>query len=237
MRPPPLSWGPFQPLAEMDGRDGPYVSPPEISGYPEMELERRTVTEYEYFDSPDSLLASFFSKPEKSPTLLLVTGESGAGKTTWCRTLIERARTMGIHPCGLISPAIFEAGEKAAINLIDISSNSHKRMAIRQSSPVRGFQSKGSLNWLFSNQALKWGNEILQKLTSSDLLIVDEFGPLELLENDGLTNGLKLIDEQRYRLACVVVRPSLLATALERWPWGVVLDVSTKVLGIMRVTS
>ena len=58
--------------------------------------------------------------------------------------------------------------------------------------------------------------------------------PLELLENDGLTNGLKRIDEHLYRLACVVVRPSLLATALERWPWGAVLDVSESASGSMK---
>lgn len=193
-----------------------------------MELERRTVTEYERCDSPDSLLVSFFSIPENPPKLLLVTGESGAGKTTWCKALIERARAIGIHPSGLISPAVFEVGEKIAIDLIDISSNVNKRMAIRQSAPVIGFQSKGSLNWLFNDQVLKWGNDILQKLNRSDLLVVDELGPLELLENEGLTNGLKLIEEQSYRLACIVVRPSLLATALERWPWGAVLDISNK---------
>ena len=183
--------------------------------------------EQELFYSPDSLLARFFSAEENTCNLLLVTGESGSGKTTWCRALIERARARGISPSGLISPAVFEAGKKVAIELIDISHDTRMVLAIRPDHyPTPEFQPKGSLNWLFNNQALAWGNNILQSLPQSDLLILDELGPLELLEHDGLINGLKLIDERRHRLACVVVRPSLLATAKGRWPWGHVVNIS-----------
>lgn len=192
-----------------------------------MELERRTVPEHELFYSPDSLLVSFFSEPECPSRLILVTGKSGAGKSTWCRTLVERALAVGITPSGLLSPAVFESGEKIAIDLIDLSQTTRKRMAIRPERQPAGFHSKGSLNWMFNDQVLAWGNQVLQHLDKPDLLILDELGPLELLENDGLTVALKLVDDRQYRLACVVVRPSLLATALERWPWGTVLDIST----------
>lgn len=192
-----------------------------------MELERRTVPEQKLFYSPDSLLARFFLEPDCPSRLILITGNSGAGKTAWCRALIERALAVGITPSGLLSPAVFESGEKIAIDLIDLPQNTRMRLAIRPDHQPAGFHFKGSLNWMFNDQALAWGNEILQRLDKTDLLILDELGPLELLENDGLTKALKLVDDRQYCLACVVVRPSLLATALERWPWGEVLDIST----------
>lgn len=202
------------------------VSPPEISGKPEMELERRTVSEHELFYSPDSLLASFFSQPDTPKLLVLISGESEAGKTTWCRALIDRALAMGFIPRGLISPAVFDSGSKIAIDLVDIASGERKRLAERRRADQATVNARGTHHWLFNDPVLVWGDEILKQLPPGDLLIIDEFGPLELLENDGLTSGLKLIDEGQYRLACVVVRPSLLATALERWPWAKVLNVT-----------
>ncbi len=185
------------------------------------------MSEQELFYSPDSLLASFFSQPDTPKLLVLITGVSEAGKTTWCRALIERALARGLRPRGLISPAVFDSGSKIAIDLVDITSGERKRLAERrpadQSPAVHG---KRTHNWLFSDPVLAWGNAVLLNLPPTDLLIIDELGPLELLENDGLTSGLKLIAEGQYRLACVVVRPSLLAAALERWPWAKVLNVT-----------
>jgi nucleoside-triphosphatase THEP1 len=191
-----------------------------------MELERRTVTEQELFYSPDSLLASFFSKPDAPKLLVLITGESDAGKTTWCRAMIERALAKRLGPRGLISPAVLDSGSKIAIDLVDIASGERKRLAERRTADQAAVQGKETLNWVFHDPVLAWGNTILLNLPPTDLLIIDEFGPLELLENDGLTNGIKLIDEGQYRLACVVVRPALLATALDRWPWAKVLNVT-----------
>lgn len=184
------------------------------------------MSEHELFYSPDSLLASFFSKPDAPRLLVLITGESEAGKTTWCRALIDRALARGLHPCGLTSPAVFDSGNKIAIDLVVIASGERKRLAERRTADQPAVHGKETLNWWFHDPVLAWGNAVLLNLPSTDLLIIDEFGPLELLENDGLTNGLKLIDAGQFRLACVVVRPALLATALDRWPWAKVLNVT-----------
>ena len=184
------------------------------------------MSEYELFYSPDSLLASFFSKPDTPKLLVLITGESEAGKTAWCRALIARARARGLNPRGLISPAVFDSENKIAIDLVDIASCERKRLAERRPADQPAVHGKRTHNWLFNDPVLAWGNAVILNLPPTDLLIIDELGPLELLESDGLISGLKLIDEGRYRLACVVVRPSLLATALERWPSAKVLNVT-----------
>jgi hypothetical protein len=66
----------------------------------------------------------------------------------------------------------------------------------------------------------------LAEIEECELLVLDELGPLELHKNKGLTAGVQLIDAQRYRTACVVVRPTLLSVALERWPCGQILRVT-----------
>jgi nucleoside-triphosphatase len=191
-----------------------------------MELERRTVSEHGLFRSPDSLLASFFSGQNRSTALVLLTGASGTGKTTWCTSLIKLARASGLNPAGIIAPAVFESGIKTGIDLLDIQSGERLRLATRRV-PDRspGAPIRSTLYWRFNEDTLTWGNHLLESLPESDILILDELGPLEFLENQGLVNGLKLIDQQQHNLACVSMRPNLLATAQERWPWATILEI------------
>lgn len=179
------------------------------------------------FRSPVSLLASFLSSSEECPELALVTGESGAGKTTWCLELVRQARHSGLAPVGLVSPGMYQAGIKVAIDLIELETGENRRLAMkkgdRTSSSSPGL---ATLAWNFDPAVLAWGNEVLDRLTLSSLVILDELGPLEILDHKGLTSGLRLIDQRQYQMACVVIRPRLLPAALERWPWGEALDIS-----------
>ncbi|MBE3037364.1 MAG: hypothetical protein IMZ62_00905 [Chloroflexi bacterium] len=172
-------------------------------------------------DSPDSLLASFASGNEPG-RLILVTGPSGSGKTRWCLALADYASILGIHVGGLVSPAVFEGDLKIGIDLLDLRSGAQRRLAVR-----RGESSSGQkpADWHFDDEALNWGNTVLEQLGACQLLILDELGPLELQRGVGLTNGLGLVAARRYRLACVVVRPSLLEIAQPLWPWGEVFCV------------
>ena len=172
-------------------------------------------------DSPDSLLASFLSGNEPG-RLILVTGPSGSGKTRWCQALAATANNLGIAVDGLVSPAVFEGDLKIGIDLLDLRSGVQRRLAIH-----RGESSSGQItaDWHFDDEALNWGNTVLEQLGACQLFILDELGPLELQRGVGLTNGLGLIAARRYRLACVVVRPSLLDIAQALWPWGEVFCV------------
>ncbi len=169
-----------------------------------------------YIDSPDSLLASFESETE-SGRLILVTGESGLGKTRWCLALAAFAKARGICPGGLVSPAVFKGNRKIGIDLLDLDSGLMRHLAAR-----RGESDKGQITeyWRLDDEVLTWGNNILAGCESCKLLILDELGPLEFTRGSGLTNGIGLITARRYRLACVVVRPSLLDDAQVLWPWG-----------------
>jgi len=167
-------------------------------------------------DSPDSLLASFVSGIEPG-RLILVTGPSGSGKTRWCQTLAERANVLGIHAAGLVSPAVFEGDVKVGIDLLDLGSGEQRRLAVRRGEYGDGHN---TLDWHFYSETLDWGNNILGQFGTCRFIILDELGVLELEQGLGLTNGIGLITARRYRLACVVVRPSLLDDARVLWPWG-----------------
>ena len=84
------------------------------------------------FNSPVSILANFYSKTSTSPILTLVSGRIGAGKTSWCHELAFQAKLAGATPQGIISPAVFEQGIKIGIDLVDIHSQEHRRLATRK---------------------------------------------------------------------------------------------------------
>ncbi len=50
--------------------------------------------------------------------LYVLTAPRGAGKTTFCRTLAERARSRGWTVVGVLSPAVFEEGVKTGIEVL-----------------------------------------------------------------------------------------------------------------------
>jgi len=174
--------------------------------------------------SPGMLLANFLSQEEQTNSLVLVTGKRGAGKTSWCLELSRLARLWRLQPVGLLSPPVFQDGRKVSIDLLNIATGERRRLAERRNGDRADERpAMQTANWHFDIEVLSWGNRILEQIHDSELLILDELGPLELLDEKGLMAGTKAVDARRYRLGCIVVRPSLLQAACERWSWGEVM--------------
>ena len=158
-------------------------------------------------DSPDSLLAScFFEKSTKG--LIFVTGPSGSGKTTHCAEIISHARETGLSVGGILCPAVIEAGEKTGIEQVNVATGERRRLGTRSSDTSEN--TVGSWQMDESVEAL----ETLPLI----VIVIDELGPLELEEGYGYQEALRLLDEGRYRVAVVAVRPSLVTLARLRWP-------------------
>lgn len=157
----------------------------------------------------------------KEPRLLIVSGRSGCGKTIWCGELAHQAKAIGISVAGVISPAIFQHGQKIGIDLFDLISGERRRLANRRSNLPEHHTGR---TWELDMETLDWGNELLSQIGTRQLLVLDELGPLELVEHRGLTRGIELLDDRKFGLACVAVRPSLLSNAKARWPWASVID-------------
>lgn len=181
-------------------------------------------------DSPASLLASLFFTEEPASDLVLITGPSGAGKTFACQALVEKLVAQSVTVTALIALPVFEGGRKVAIDLLAFPTGEKRRLAaLRQdSSTLHGKpgdpQSDISYGrWDFDTDSFSWGNSILKTLTTGDVLILDEIGPLEFQIGKGFQDGLALLDERRIQKAFVVVRTDLVTLALERWPWAIVI--------------
>jgi len=139
----------------------------------------------------------------------LITGPRDHGKSTLCAHVAAASRAAGLDAAGLVSPARFANGRKMAIEVLDLRTGRHRMLAWRRSttSPPLGLHTDA---WTFDEAALAWGHAVLQAATPCDLLVIDELGPLELVQGQGWMIGLDPLRAGRYRLALVVVRPALL---------------------------
>jgi len=174
----------------------------------------------ESLKDPHSLLSDIFSRSKGQPQLILVSGLSGAGKTTWCTRLVKLAREQGLSVSGVLSPSIYKSQHKVGINIVDLRTDEIRQFAQLREKRARG---EGTPRWAFDQDALTWANQVIGESEQCDLLVMDELGPLELLQNKGLTAGLGRLDAGKYKVACAVIRSSLLPNALQRWPDAIVV--------------
>jgi len=165
-------------------------------------------------------------------SLLLITGDSGMGKTTWCQQGRDLAQAHGWRVGGLLSIPVMAGVQKVAIDLLDVATGeqrpfaklSHPLGARTACPPPDHHVTTG--RWLFDPSVLTWGNEVLSRITAVDLLIIDELGPLEFEQRGGLQAAFDLIAAGDYRMAAVVIRPSLIPRAQRRWPEAKIVSVS-----------
>jgi nucleoside-triphosphatase len=154
-------------------------------------------------------------------SLTLLTAPRGAGKTTFCTKFIAQLQVKGLHVGGFICPAVFEAGSKTGIDMLNVASGERRRLGVRSSN-----ESEATVGcWQLDEDVIDWGNEILAGCKDEEFIVIDELGPLELEEGCGFQEALRLLDEGRYNTALVVVRPSLLRLARLRWPGAQVVDL------------
>lgn len=181
-------------------------------------------------DTPDFLLTSILSEDLKSPPkIYLLIGASGSGKTSFLTRLISMGSRM--LECGrfagILSPAVYSDGQKNAIDLLDLTTQARRRLAVKAQPEVPGTVVNGApLGWLLDQETLAWGNSILESIHDCEILVLDELGPLEWLEGQGLVAGFSLVDQRTFRRACLIsMRPSLLDHALNRWSEAVVVPI------------
>lgn len=108
--------------------------------------------------------------------LVLWTGEKHSGKTTSAAKLVETARGEGFNVAGLLAPSLYRDGELFGFDAVDLQNET--RAPLAKCSTEAGKTGR----FVFLPEGLKLGNSALSTTSSksADLVIVDEFGPLEL---------------------------------------------------------
>jgi nucleoside-triphosphatase len=171
--------------------------------------------------SPANTLASFFY--DTIPTgLWLVVGRRGAGKTTWCASVVQHAQQLGVTVGGVLCPAVFDDGVKTGIDLVDLSTGKRYALGRPHSHSCTGVRVG---MWCLDAANVQRANQILDDATDADLVIIDELGPLEFEQDAGFQAGMRLLDQHCPRTALVVIRPELVVAAQIRWPHAEILTI------------
>lgn len=147
--------------------------------------------------------------------LILLSGERATGKTSACERLVALARERGLDCAGILALGALRAdGARTEITLLDVATG--ERRSLTRLSEGEAFLSVGRFH--LSATAMDWAvAQVCAALqTDSDLVLVDEIGPLELRQGGGFAPVLPLLPTARARACLLVVRPSLTDELAER---------------------
>lgn len=154
------------------------------------------------------------------PKIVVLSGESGCGKTTLCARTVALARAGGLEVAGLLTPPRRADSRKVGLDVEDIRTGQRRPLAEACAECRRSMAGStggpATEGWRFDAGGLVWGTVVLRLATPCDLLVIDELGPLELLRDQGWKIGLDVLRAGCYRLALVSIRPSLLPRFQER---------------------
>jgi len=152
--------------------------------------------------------------PYRLGKVLILSGPIGSGKTTLCLDLVEHLKKADLVVHGIVTPPVNVNGNKVGIDLVDLQSEEKKRFASLNESVPTGLSTG---KWSFDADVMNWGDQTLGHATPCQVLIVDELGPLEFERGIGFQNGVAAIDSGDFSVALVVIRPSLIMAAKQRW--------------------
>jgi len=151
----------------------------------------------------------------KKKKLVVFYGVREIGKTTFLMKVVPQLIQQDYHVSGVLSPAVFTNGEKTGINVQDVSTGEERILAIRRNDENLQDETPG---YEFNESNLLWGNEILRDAVPTDVLIVDELGPLEIKFQKGWQFGVKAVESGDYDLCIVVLREELHTFIRGYWP-------------------
>ena len=146
----------------------------------------------------------------EEPRLLILTGESGTGKTTLLEWLVDRLKQQGTSVAGVLCPGEMENGIRTSFDLRNISTGEETLLGARTTAAEQR-------RFTFSEDGLAAAKSALscKACSDADVVIVDEVGPMEI-KGRGFHSSLSSL----LALPCVhiwVVRPSLVEAVSRHW--------------------
>ena len=136
--------------------------------------------------------------------LFLWTGPKHCGKTTAAAKLAGTVRQRGFRVAGLLAPSIYRDGRLIGFDALDLRSGVRSPLAVRRDEPGE----VGPFHFL--EEGLRLGSQALDVAAAdgADLVMVDEFGPLELAGR-GWRAAVDALVHAGRTLLVVVVRQEL----------------------------
>lgn len=108
--------------------------------------------------------------------LFLWAGPKHSGKTTAAAKLAHAAKRHGLRVAGLLAPSVYRDGQLAGFEALDLRTGARCPLAVRRDEPG----DVGPFHFLEGGRKLGGHALDADAAKEADLVIVDEFGPLEL---------------------------------------------------------
>lgn len=162
----------------------------------------------------DNALEYMRGKFDRSPLVVVVTGQKGAGKTTLVSRVVESLKSQGIQVKGILAPAFFDNGKRAGYHVRDIKTGEKTTLCKRDESITGNVPGK----YRFFDEGLLFGEKALwiENLQDTDLVVVDEAGPFEL-RGQGWDGALQDIVTHHKGPLLLVIRESLINEIAEKY--------------------
>lgn len=149
-------------------------------------------------------------QPQPVPRIILLSGPRQVGKSTLCQKLVARLREDTVDVAGLLT---IHTGPHD-LEVMELHSGEQYPLTL----PFDDGAGAELGRFRMDGVALNRGLLSLQGALPTDVLIVDELGPLEFRLGQGWLPVLSLLRADCCCVAVIVIRPELLAEALERLP-------------------
>ena len=136
--------------------------------------------------------------------LILWTGPKHSGKTSSAARLIEDLRGSGYTAGGFLAPSIYRERTLVGFEILDLQNDQRTELAERSQEKDR------IVGFTFCDQGMDLGRQALQSAVKSpvDLVVVDEFGPLEL-EGGGWRRDVEMLLRAGSLTVLLVVRSQI----------------------------
>ncbi|MHC4624472.1 MAG: nucleoside-triphosphatase [Planctomycetota bacterium] len=140
----------------------------------------------------------------RADRLIFWTGPKHSGKTTAAGELAVRVRDVGMSVAGLLAPAVYEHNQLVGFDAVDLRTGEQVSAASRRKQTSEG----GGFRFTQQGRALGKAALDIAAVRSADLVIVDEFGPMELA-GKGWRRQVDLLLAQTDAAILLVVREEL----------------------------
>lgn len=134
--------------------------------------------------------------------LILWTGPRHSGKTTTAAELAQRVKCKGFGVAGLLAPSIYTNGDLTGFYAVNITTGDRIQLAQRNQTT----DTTSVCGFTFLKEGLKFGQDALEikSAESADLIIIDEFGHLELAGDGWRKNADSILSDTNALLVLVV---------------------------------
>lgn len=191
------------------------------------QITRKPISSFNiYVQIADEQLKAQELRINNRKKIIIITGETGRGKTSFLEKIIPMLKQSGFSVYGFIARACFDNEIKSGYILEDI--NSGVKINLIKTEDFNG--AIKFRKYYFSADGIAQGNAIIESAStfySNSILVIDEIGPMEL-KGLGWSESLnKLTALQQYQTIWVV-RKQILEDVINQWNLTdpVVIDIS-----------